>query len=57
MRRIWVSIVAIFAMSSVLLSACPMTPPSESLDRGGGGAGMLAAGTQPVPVHRSLLRI
>jgi hypothetical protein len=41
MRRIWLVLFAIVSMNSVLLSGCPVSPPSEAVNHesGGGGGG------------------
>lgn len=39
MRRIWLVLFAIVTMNSVLLSGCPISPPPERVDRGGGEGG------------------
>ena len=39
MRRIWIVLLAIVSMNTVLLSGCPVSPPAESVSRGGSGAG------------------
>jgi hypothetical protein len=39
MRRIWFVLFAIVSMNSVLLSGCPVAPPSESATHEGGGGG------------------
>jgi hypothetical protein len=42
MRRIWLVLFAIASLNAVLLSGCPVSPPTESVNRGpgeGGGGG------------------
>jgi len=39
MRRIWIVLLAIVSMNTVLLSGCPISPPTESVNRGGPGEG------------------
>ncbi len=39
MRRIWFLLFAIVSMNTVLLSGCPVSPPTESVNRGGPGEG------------------
>jgi hypothetical protein len=39
MRRIWLVLLAIVSMNTMLLSGCPVSPPAESVDRGGGEGG------------------
>jgi hypothetical protein len=42
MRRIWFVLFAIASMNTLLLSGCPVSPPTESANHGpgeGGGGG------------------
>jgi hypothetical protein len=41
MTRLWAVLLAIVSVNAMLLSACPITPPTHAIDdtHGGGGGG------------------
>jgi hypothetical protein len=39
MRRFWLQLLTLMAMNSMLLSSCPIQPPGQGTEHGGGGGG------------------